>query len=122
MIKIDDEKTIHITRGDATNDLNKLTISYDDYEFKANDKLKLVVVEKKGYTEKIVFEKEQTVLSASSSVDFALTSTETKSFPLENKKKTYWYDIRLNDDTTIIGYDEENAKKLIVYPGGVEND
>lgn len=122
MIKIDDEKTIHITRGDATNDLNKLTISYDDYEFKTNDKLKLVVVEKKGYTEKIVFEKEQTVLSASSSVDFALTSTETKSFPLENKKKTYWYDIRLNDDTTIIGYDEENAKKLIVYPGGVEND
>lgn len=122
MIKIDDEKTIHITRGDATNDLNKLTISYDDYEFKTNDKLKLVVVEKKGYTEKIVFEKEQTILSASSSVDFALTSTETKSFPLENKKKTYWYDIRLNDDTTIIGYDEENAKKLIVYPGGVEND
>lgn len=122
MIKIDDEKTIHITRGDATNDLNKLTIFYDDYEFKANDKLKLVVVEKKGYTEKIVFEKEQTILSASSSVDFALTSTETKSFPLENKKKTYWYDIRLNDDTTIIGYDEENAKKLIVYPGGVEND
>lgn len=122
MIKIDEDKTIHITRGDATNSLNKLTISYEDYEFKQNDKLKLVVVEKKGYTEKIVFEKEQTIQSASSSVDFTLTSTDTKSFPLENKKKTYWYDIRLNDDTTIIGYDEESAKRLIVYPGGVEND
>lgn len=122
MIKIDSDKVIHITRGDATNEINKLEVSFDDYTFQANDKLTLRVVEKKGYTNNIVLEKEQTITDAGDTVEFALTSTDTKTFPLENKKKTYWYDFILNGDTTIIGFDEENAKKLIVYPGGVTND
>ena len=119
MIKIDEDKTIHLTRGDATNDINKLEISVDGVSFAANDTLTLVVVKKKGYTSEIVFSKEQTITNAGDSVEFELTSTDTLTFPLENKKKEYWYDFVLNDDTTILGYDEENAKKFIVYPGGV---
>ena len=34
-----------------------------------------------------------------------------------NKKREYWYEISLNDET-IIGYDSRNAKKLILYPEG----
>lgn len=122
MIKIDEDKVIHITRGDATNDINKLEISYPNYTFKANDTLTLRVVQKKGYTSNILFEKTQTINTAGTTVDFLLTSSDTLNFPLENRKRTYWYDLILNEDTTIIGYDEENAKKLIVYPGGVSND
>ena len=119
MIKIDEDKTIHLTRGDATNDINKLEVSVDGVSFAANDTLTLVVVKKKGYTSEIVFSKEQTITDAGDSVEFELTSNDTLTFPLENKKKEYWYDFVLNDDTTILGYDEENAKKFIVYPGGV---
>lgn len=122
MIKIDEDKVIHITRGDATNDINKLEVSYPDYTFQANDELTLRVVLKKGYTSNILFEKTQTIDTAGTTVEFELTSNDTLTFPLENRKKTYWYDFILNGDTTIIGYDEENAKKLIVYPGGVSND
>lgn len=121
MIKIDEAKTIHITRGDSTNEINKLPISYEDYEFKENDKLKLIVMEKKGYTKEIILEKDFIVGANANEAFLVLTSKDTLEFPLENKKITYWYDIILNDETTIYGYDEESAKKLIVYPGGVDN-
>lgn len=121
MIKIDEEKTIYITRGDSTNGINKLPISYEDYEFKENDKLKLIVMEKKGYTKEIILEKDFVVGANVNEVFLNLSSDDTLNFPLENKKMTYWYDIILNNETTIYGYDEEQAKKLIVYPGGVDN-
>lgn len=120
MIKIDEDKTIHLTRGDATNDINKLVVSMDGVTFAANDTLKLIVVKKKGYTSEIVFSKEQTITDAGDEVEFELTSTDTSTFPLENKQKEYWYDFVLNGDTTILGYDEEKAKKFIVYPGGLD--
>lgn len=120
MIKIDEDKTIHLTRGDATNDFNKLVVSMDGITFAANDKLKLIVVKKKGYTSEIVFSKEQTIEEAGDEVEFELTSADTSTFPLENKQKEYWYDFVLNGDTTILGYDEEKAKKFIVYPGGLD--
>lgn len=122
MIKIDEEKTIYITRGDSTNEINKLPISYNDYEFKENDKLKLVVMEKKGYTKEIILEKDFIVKENADEVFLVLSSDDTLEFPLENKKITYWYDIILNDETTIYGFDENNAKKLVVYPGGVNNE
>jgi hypothetical protein len=120
MIKIDEDKTIHVTRGDATNDINKLVVSQEGVSFSQNDKLKLIVVKKKGYTSSIVFSKEQTITDAGDEVEFELTSTDTSGFPLENTKKEYWYDFVLNGDTTILGYDEDNAKKFIVYPGGLD--
>lgn len=122
MIKIDDEKTIHITRGDITNEINKLPISYDNYEFQKDDKIKLIVIEKKGYTKEIILEKENIVSENSEIVYFNLSKEDTLKFPLNNKKTTYWYDIILNDETTLIGFDEENSKKLIVYPGGIYNE
>ena len=120
MIKIDEDKTIHLTRGDATNEINKLVVSQEGVSFSANDKLKLIVVKKKGYTSSIVFSKEQTIADDGDEVEFELTEQETLTFPLANKKQEYWYDFVLNGDTTILGYDEDNAKKFIVYPGGID--
>lgn len=122
MIKIDEEKTIHLTRGDATSDLNILPISIDDYTFEVNDKLTLIVMNKKGYREEPYIKKNFQVASAGATFNLELTHNDTKVFPLSNKKKTYWYDLVLNDTTTIYGFDEENAKKFIVYPGGVIDD
>ena len=51
-------------------------------------------------------------------VEINLTAQDTKKFPLKNKAMTYWYDIYLNDTQTILGFDDDGAKKLIVYPRG----
>lgn len=48
--------------------------------------------------------------------EIQLSEEDTKKFELLNKKNTYWYDIVLNDTTTILGYDNDGAKKLIVFP------
>lgn len=122
MIKMDEEKTIHLTRGDATGELNVLPISIDNYTFNANDKLTLIVMDKKGYRQEPYIKKDYIVAQAGATFNLTLTHNDTKVFPLTNKKKTYWYDLVLNDNTTIYGFDENNAKKFIVYPGGVIDD
>lgn len=51
---------------------------------------------------------------------------ETKIGEYISKPKEYWYEIELNPETypqTIIGYDEDGPKVLILYPeGGDYND
>lgn len=39
---------------------------------------------------------------------------------MASKPIEYWYEIELNGDSTIIGYDNDGAKKLILYPEGAD--
>ena len=128
MIAIEDN-TIKITRGDASSeDINKLTIKFpigdnQYYEFKPTDKISFVVFDKKGYTKNEILKKEFTLSSLgysenTTTLEINLTAQDTKKFPLKNKAMTYWYDIYLNDTQTILGFDDDGAKKLIVYPRG----
>lgn len=138
MIAIDNEtKTIYITRGDATQEkFNRLAFNFpiynfetkqeELYEFQLDDKISFVVVERKGYTKSEVLRKEYTLRDLGYSVpstmpEIILTEEDTKSFDLTNKAVTYWYDIVLNDTTTILGFDDEGGKKLVVYPEADEN-
>jgi len=133
MIKIeDDNKTLHITRGDATHtDYNCLALQFpiynvstgetELYEFQVGDKLRLTFYDKKGYTKRELLSKEYTITEATTTPVIELTSTDTKVFDLTNKRKTYWYDIVLNNDTTIIGVDTDGAAKIIVYPEACED-
>lgn len=128
----DDKETIYITRGDTPQDkFNKISFEFpiynvktqeeELYEFQLDDKISFVVFEKKGYTKKEMFRKDYTLkgigyTEPSNSPEIVLTEEETKMFPLSNKKQTFWYDLVLNDTTTMLGYDEDGAKKIIVYP------
>lgn len=132
----DDNTTIHLTRGDKTNgEFNKLAFYFpiynfaigkeENYVFWLDDKITFIVMDKKGYTKSEIFRKTYTIrelgyTEPTEYPEISLTAEDTKNFPLLNKKKTYWYDIVLNDDTTILGYDEDGAKKIIVYPEGGE--
>lgn len=133
MIKIDDDNTtIRITRGNATNsDYNNLAIKctyYDDtseedkaYEFLPTDKLTFIVYNKKGYTKEEVLKVEYVLkdigyTTSTTCPELPLSVIDTSKFPLSNKAITYWYTLTLNDDTTILGHDEDGAKKIIVYP------
>lgn len=138
MIAIDnEEKTIHITRGDATQEkFNRLAFNFpiynfetkqeEDYEFQPDDKISFVVVEKKGYTKTEVLRKEYTLreigyVTPTTTPEIVLTEEDTKVFDLANKATTYWFDIVLNDTTTILGFDDEGGKKFIVYPEADED-
>lgn len=134
MIRISEEDytTLYITRGDKTGtDFNRLAFEFpilntetneeELYEFQLDDKISFVVMPKKGYTKEETFRVDYTIrdlgyTKPTTTPEIVLTSRETKEFELLNKKKEYWYSITLNDDTTILGFDEDGAKKVIVFP------
>jgi hypothetical protein len=137
MIRIDDDlTTIRLTRGDATHeDYNQIAVVFPiwdfeneeevPYEFKLADKLTFIVYEMKGYTKNELLKVEKTIselgyLAPTTAPMIQLTSTNTSVFELTNKPQTYNYEVILNDDTTILGSDEDGDKKIIVYPGGTQ--
>lgn len=121
MIKIDEEKTIHLTRGDSATIV--VTAQNDDgsnYEFQKGDTLRLKVMSKKK-VEEIVLTKDIIIDFNKESVEIELTSDETRIGDYINKPITYWYEVELNPDnnsTTIIGYDENGPKQFKLYPEG----
>lgn len=133
----EDGRTLHLTRGDATHEkYNRLAFCFpiyntrteetENYKFELDDKITFVVFEKKGYNKPELLKKEYTIrdlgyTEPTEYPELILTEEDTKVFELENKRKTYWYDLILNDTTTIFGYDSEGAEKLIVYPGAEES-
>lgn len=132
MISIgEDRQTIYLTRGDKTSEFFRLAFYFpiynfttkqeEKYMFKLTDKISFVVKEKKGYTKEEVLRVEKTIAEMGYTEptqypEIILTEEDTKAFELSNKKKTYWYDIVLNDTTTILGYDLDGGKKIIVFP------
>ncbi len=132
MISIgEDKRTIYLTRGDQTSEYFRLAFYFpiwnfetqeeEKYLFQPTDKISFVVKEKKGYTKSEVLRVEKTLremghITPTEHPEIQLTEEDTKVFDLLNKKNTYWYDIILNDTTTILGYDKEGASKLVVYP------
>lgn len=131
----EDKQTIYLTRGDVTDKFHKIAFYYpiynfatgkeENYNFQLTDKIAFVVKEKKGYTKQEVLRVEKTLkqmgfVEPTQYPEIQLTEDDTKVFELTDKPQTYWYDIVLNDTTTILGYDEDGAKKLIVYPEAEE--
>lgn len=133
MIRIGEDKTtIYITRGDTTTGkLNKLafclpiynaeTQQDEYYEFKPTDKISFVAFDKKGYTKHEILRKDYVLkdigyVENTKAPEIPLTEEDTKAFPLKNKSATYWYDIVLNDTLTVLGFDHDGSKKIIVYP------
>lgn len=134
MIKIDDDQqTIHITRGDEPQaQYNKLCFYFpilnletgleENYKFQLNDNIRLVVFDKKGYTKEEIFRIDWKVselgyTEPTETPEIPLTDELMKKFPLQNKRKVYWYDIVLNENSTLLGMDDEGAAKMYVYPG-----
>lgn len=133
LINEEDKQTIYLTRGDAPNGgINKIAIKYplynfeteeiEYYEFQPTDEITFSVYEKKGYTHKEILSKTWKLsdlgyLEETDSPELYLTSQDTLKFPLENKKQTYFYEIVLNDNSTIIGATDKGTNKIVVYPG-----
>ena len=111
--------TIKVNRGDVLN--LSLSTELEDgttYTFHNGDKIVFSIYEKGKMSDNAVIMKEINVLEETETVDIGLTSEETKIGELINKPITYWYEVELNDQYTIIGYDENGAKEFMLYPEG----
>lgn len=92
------------------------TLSMVYYNFQNGDKLIFNIYEKNGYNKSPLVTKETIVEEAGISADISLTAEDTTFGNPVNKPTIFWYDITLNDDMTVIGYDEDDAKEFIEYP------
>ena len=111
--------TIKLNRGDVMS--MRLSLKMEDgsdYTFQNGDKIVFSVYNKNKMDEEAVLLKEIVVDEQSESVDINLTSEETKIGELINKPVDYWYEVELNNEYTVIGYDDDGAKILRLYPEG----
>lgn len=124
MFKIEDT-TIHLTRGDiAIFEVSTVDEDGNDYIFQVDDIIRFSVFEKNNLNN-IKIQKDIVVTEETDKVVIKLTSEDTAIDNIINKPANYWYEIKLNpddDQQTIIGYDENGAKILTLYPEGVDND
>lgn len=123
MFEIDNEKTIHITRGDVANiDVTATFEDGGDYIFHTGDILRIKVVTKKDHSD-VKVNKYVEVTEDTKCVKIFLDGEDTKIGEIINKPVDYWYEIELNPDTepqTIVGYDDDGAKVFRLYPEGGE--
>lgn len=115
MFKIEGNK-IYITRGDK----GTIELTIEDYTFKVDDKIELRIYKKNRLNEAPLKEKKVIVDKETSSINIELTSEDTKIGDIANKATEYWYEIELNDEQTVVGFDEEGAKILMLYPEGAD--
>lgn len=125
MFVINEDLSIYLTRGDSAVFSVGANIGETEYAFKEGDVVRFKVFGKKNCDD-VVLKKDITVSEATSRVQIALDSDETKIGDVISKPTEYWYEVELNPDTyaqTIIGYDEDGAKIFKLYPeGGVTNE
>lgn len=120
MLSIDDNN-IRISRGDAGNISFSIPISdSENYEFEAGETLQFRVFQKNGYDKDCVFEKEITVTETTEEVLIPLTVQDTLIGEPINKPVEYWYEIDLNNEQTVIGYDEKPSKLILLPAKGGE--
>lgn len=121
MFEIDENQTIHITRGDIANiKVSCVNDDGSDYDFHKGDIVRFRVFNKRKYDDVLIC-KDVLVEDTTSSVTIFLESDDTKLGDVTNKIIDYGYEVELNPDTcpqTIIGHDKLGMKVFTVYPEG----
>lgn len=121
MFLVDENKTIHVTRGDfGLLDVTARSADGSDYIFEAGDEVQFKVYVR-GNPEAVVLTKKVSVDSDTTTVTFELERQDTKIGNLISRPRDYWYEVELNPDTdpdTFIGYDTEGPKIFRLYPEG----
>lgn len=120
VFKVNQDKSIYLTRGDAVSITLNAQEDGGHYTFRAGDLVRFKVFEKKA-CHCVVLQKDFPVENVTEAVAIALTGADTKIGDEISKPVDYWYEVELNPEThpqTIIGYDEDGAKVFRVYPEG----
>ena len=122
MFVVNDDMSIYLTRGDTAIFSVTADNNGKNYVFQPGDVVRIKVTEKKA-CENVMFQKDFPVTEEAEKVDILLTEEETKIGEVISKPTDYWYEIELNPYTnpqTIVGYDEDGAKILRLFPEGID--
>lgn len=122
MFVLNDDLSIHATRGDTVFFKVNATEDGVPYLFKGGDVLRIKVFAKKN-CESVVLQKDFGIYEDTDCVDIVLSGTDTKFGGVISKPTDYWYEVELNPwsaPMTIIGHDEEGAKIFRLYPEGAD--
>lgn len=92
----------------------------EGFIFNVGDFIEFKVYPKKDLENDPIVYKTVEVKQPSETVEISLTVEDTDFKDVENKPIDYWYEIELNNDNTLIGYDENGPKIFRVYPKGVD--
>ena len=92
------------------------TLTEQFYQFQVGDVVKFNIYDRKGYDKEPVMSKLFEVNTATYELALSLNEEDTTFGEIPNKPTTYWYDITLNDDLTIVCYNEDGAREFIMYP------
>jgi hypothetical protein len=112
------DKNIYVNRGDAMT----IIVANNSDSFKVNDIIKFYVCEQGNFSN-VLLSKTITVAEESAEVEIHLESEDTRiGDVLRNGSKVYWYEIELNGDTTLVGYDNNGPKLFTLWPEAVEGD
>lgn len=110
---IDKRYTMEHTRGDKGG--IRLVTKPGLRSFKIDDVIKFSIVTKGNYND-VVFQKEFKVEEDCTEYILGFTNEEMRiGEPISDKEVTYYYEIELNNDTTLIG-SRNKHKKFILYP------
>jgi hypothetical protein len=124
MFRIEDDLSIHVTRGDAITIQLKAKVNGESYAFRDGDKVRFKVFEKKA-CQNVALQKDFLPVVGETFVDLFLDKDDTKIGDIISKPVDYWYEIELNPDIlpqTIIGYDADGSKVFRLYPEGGEKE
>lgn len=113
--------TIEITRGNSLALDVSIQDGTDDYIYQEGDIVGIAIYNRNALNQDAVASKTVTATSGQTTARITLTSDEMKIGTMQNRAVTYWYEITLNGET-VLGYDENGAKQLILYPEGLDND
>lgn len=120
MFKIDkDGTTLLVTRGDKGSIKVKKKISDGVYEpFYKDDVVSFSLKNNFGDSEPVL-RKKVTVQEQTDTVTFEFSKDDTTIGDLISSPVRYQYDIAINDDLTILGYDDQTgAKYFKLFPEG----
>lgn len=123
MFKINEDKSIYLTRGDIANiSVSATTSDGELYQFKQGDIVRFKVFKRRdcGCVE---LQKDFHATMGTTLVTIFLTGEDTKIGEVISKPTNYWYEVELNPDTnpqTLIGYDEDGEKIFRLFPEGSE--
>ena len=122
MFTINDDMSIYLTRGDVAFFAVTAEDKGEKYTFQSGDVVRFKVTERKS-CESVMLEKDFPVTKETEVVNIYLTEEDTKIGDIISKPTDFWYEVELNPFTnpqTILGYDEDGAKILKLFPEGGE--
>lgn len=116
-MKKDAKNTITHNRGDK----GAIRLINKKGTFKKDDKFTFSIVRKGNYAD-VVFQKVFVVPEDCDIFYLSFTNEEMRIGEIISTRTTYWYEIDLNNDTTILGHDKDGDKLFILYPEAAKKE